>query len=61
VGDRVRVTVQPEESRLAADKKTDAKAYDEYLRGRYLWGQRTDFLREDPQFQGLLRDAGVPR
>jgi tetratricopeptide (TPR) repeat protein len=58
---RVKLTPQ-EESRLAADKKTKAKAYDEYLRGRHLWGQRTDeaaiktavhfreAIREDPNF-----------
>jgi TolB-like protein len=43
IASEIRVKLTPEqESRLAADRKTNPKAYDEYLRGRYLWGQRTN-------------------
>jgi TolB-like protein/DNA-binding winged helix-turn-helix (wHTH) protein/Flp pilus assembly protein TadD len=43
VAREVRATVTPQESvRLAAGAPIDPKAYDLYLRGRYLWSQRTE-------------------
>jgi TolB-like protein len=51
-----------QETRLAHSATTNPRAYDAYLRGRYLWGQRTpepttaavgyfeQALREDPHF-----------
>jgi TolB-like protein/DNA-binding winged helix-turn-helix (wHTH) protein len=51
-----------QETRLASNRTTNPRAYDAYLRGRYLWDQRTEepvaeavgyfeqALREDPQF-----------
>ena len=36
---RIRLTPQ-EQSRLTASRETNPQAYDAYLRGRYLWGQR---------------------
>ena len=51
-----------QETRLARSRTTNPRAYDAYLRGRYLWGQRTpepttaaigyfeQALREDPHF-----------
>ncbi|MBZ5515718.1 MAG: protein kinase [Acidobacteriia bacterium] len=51
-----------EESRLASKRAVNPRAYDAYLRGRYLWGQRTpeaetaargyfeQALRDDPGF-----------
>jgi TolB-like protein/DNA-binding winged helix-turn-helix (wHTH) protein/Tfp pilus assembly protein PilF len=53
---------QAQETRLARGGTTNPRAYDAYLRGRYLWGQRTpepatqavgyfeQALREDPHF-----------
>ena len=51
-----------QETRLASNRTTNPRAYDAYLRGRYLWDQRTEepvaeavgyfgqALREDPHF-----------
>jgi TolB-like protein/DNA-binding winged helix-turn-helix (wHTH) protein len=58
---RIKLTPQ-EQSRLTAERKTSPRAYDAYLRGRYLWSQRNaeaiskaagyfqQALREDPAF-----------
>jgi len=58
---QIKLTPQ-EQSRLTADRKTNPRAYDAYLRGRYLWSQRNaeaitkavvyfqQALREDPGF-----------
>jgi tetratricopeptide (TPR) repeat protein len=58
---RIKLTPQ-EQSRLTAERKTSPRAYDAYLRGRYLWSQRNaegitkavgyfqQAVREDPDF-----------
>jgi TolB-like protein/DNA-binding winged helix-turn-helix (wHTH) protein len=59
----VRISLTPQEqSRLSAEKTISPRAYDAYLRGRYLWGQRNvegitkargyfeQAVREDPNF-----------
>src|SRR6267143_491356 len=58
---QIKLTPQ-EQSRLTAERKTSPRAYDAYLRGRYLWSQRNaeaitkaagyfqQALREDPAF-----------
>jgi len=58
---RIKLTAQ-EQSRLTAERKTTPRAYDAYLRGRYLWSQRNaeaitkavgyfqQAVREDPDF-----------
>jgi TolB-like protein/DNA-binding winged helix-turn-helix (wHTH) protein/Tfp pilus assembly protein PilF len=59
----IRINLTPQEqSRLTAERKTSPRAYDAYLRGRYLWSQRNaeaitkavgyfqQAVREDPKF-----------
>jgi TolB-like protein/DNA-binding winged helix-turn-helix (wHTH) protein/Tfp pilus assembly protein PilF len=58
---RIKLTPQ-EQSRLTAERRTNPRAYDAYLRGRYLWSQRNaeatakaegyfrEAVREDPDF-----------
>jgi TolB-like protein/DNA-binding winged helix-turn-helix (wHTH) protein/Tfp pilus assembly protein PilF len=58
---RIKLTPQ-EQSRLTAERRTSPRAYDAYLRGRYLWSQRNaeatakaegyfrEAVREDPDF-----------
>src|SRR6267378_2452125 len=58
---QIKLTPQ-EQSRLTAERKTSPRAYDAYLRGRYLWSQRNaeaiakavgyfqQAVREDPDF-----------
>jgi TolB-like protein len=63
VAEEIRVKLSPQlQRRLAADRKTDPRAYDAYLRGRYLWNQRNaeatakaigyfqEAVRGDPDF-----------
>jgi TolB-like protein len=41
IAEEIRVKLSPQlQRRLGADRKTDPRAYDAYLRGRYLWNQR---------------------
>ncbi|HEU0368313.1 MAG TPA: protein kinase, partial [Candidatus Acidoferrum sp.] len=59
----IRIKITPQEKvRLGTDRQTNPKAYDAYLRGRYLWSQRNaeaitkavsyfqEAVREDPNF-----------
>jgi TolB-like protein len=63
IAEEIRVKLSPQlQRRLAADRKTDPRAYDAYLRGRYLWNQRNaeatakaigyfqEAVRGDPDF-----------
>ena len=63
IAEEIRVNLSPQEQkRLTADRRTNPRAYDAYLRGRYLWNQRNaeaiakavgyfeQAAREDPGF-----------
>jgi serine/threonine-protein kinase len=43
IAGQIRATLTPnEQARLAKSAQVDSKAYDDYLRGRYYWNQRTE-------------------
>jgi TolB-like protein/Tfp pilus assembly protein PilF len=63
IANEIRVKLTPrEQSRLNANRSTNTRAYDAYLRGRYLWNQRNEeaitralgyfeeAVRDDPEF-----------
>jgi serine/threonine-protein kinase len=58
IADQIKVTLTPaEHARLASSRTVDPEAYQLYLRGRYLWNQRTERTINDAirYFEAALR------
>lgn len=59
IANEIRVKLTPrQQSRLTANRRTNTRAYDAYLRGRYLWNQRNEeaITRALGYFQEAVRD-----